>query len=416
MGVQNVWTPNLRRIELHPFFTRSRWNTDDDTYAPLEQSFIFATLLLQSANPYFASFLPHTIQAVEGQHTIVRLNDVTAVQDPIVSNLLKEVAVATQWRVEPGLWQKHRVTSGISCISRPQPPDQLEFDETQEEVTASDQQERAQGRTRRQLTITITNEFVGTLKYYKAGTQEHLTISFMAAITMLGEIARAAYLSDFDRSISIVPYIGTDRINSFHHSFIAWLFGGWYPEPMNMAVHNLPDAGLCWVRQTTIDAPRPYYITKYSMDVDYLGRVMSQEAWDGLSVSDQQNHGIVADRLLRPQLPFRRGHSARMATDDYRSSHGVNQWKSQQRGHGDHQVPQEIPPYHDPDWDAAVKPPVNITVWLASLSEGLELDGTSTGRVKNAKPPRDWIREELVATQALGLPCFTLLMHRQHLC
>lgn len=406
MNVKHAPKPTLKKINLHPFFNETRWATDIGSYAQLNQSFVFATLLLQGANQYFASFLPHTDEQVEGQHTILRLKHATAAEETVASNLLREVAESTRWRLEPRLWQsQHRATSGISCISHPHPPDHLRFDETPEEVKASDQQAHDEGRLRRQLTITIADEFVQVLSHYEAGTQEHLTISFMVAITILGEIARAVYLTDFDRSTTIVPYIGTDRIASFQQSFVAWLFGGWYPEPINPNSHVLADSGLCWVRQPTTDTPRRYFITKYSMDVDYLGRVMSQRAWDEMSSRQQKNHASVVDRLLRPRLPFRPGHTARTAIDDYESPNGVKQWKTQQRGDEHHQFPEDIPPYHDPDWDPVVNPAVNVnvTVWHAPSTEGFELDGTSIGR-RNAKPPANWIREELVAAGALGSP------------
>ncbi|KAK7927748.1 hypothetical protein PG985_004746 [Apiospora marii] len=141
--------------------------------------------------------------------------------------------------------------SGYTCRHRRNnvavPLDELDS------YTAIEMEDRAcreKGLSQRHLTILLMAEYPARLRELKekgeSGGEEYMLTAFMAAVTIMHELAHAVYWRDF-RSLSKgmrEPYYGADLEMELGESFIAHLFGGYVPVPIK-GIKDLEE-GLAW--------------------------------------------------------------------------------------------------------------------------------------------------------------------------
>jgi hypothetical protein len=149
---------------------------------------------------------------------------------------------------------------------------------------------------------------------WKGTSEAHLTAAFHLAVTLVHEIAHLLFLQSFKNvhdSLGLEPSVDDQPVLELGLAFTAWLFSGWFPEPIcrSRTDEKLFERGSCWQKHLTRQA-RPKWSMRYSLPFEYIQRVMTQSKWDGLK---GYFHRRDARLILKASHPFRYGIDARVA-------------------------------------------------------------------------------------------------------
>ncbi|KAH8680856.1 hypothetical protein BX600DRAFT_520062 [Xylariales sp. PMI_506] len=157
-------------------------------------------------------------------------------------------------------------------------------------------------RKQRKMTLLLMTEYPQKLRDLPKDSEEYLLTAFMAAVTILHELAHAIFWRDF-RSLSKTmsePFYGADLEMELGDSFVAHIFGGWIPVSVkeSNAFRELPsfEDGLAWRQHLSWDHHRirPKYRAHYSIPVDYVARLFQESTW-----AESPNDGLI--NVIRPQ-------------------------------------------------------------------------------------------------------------------
>jgi len=188
------WNPNLTG-KLHPFFDRRHWpSISTRRFDALEQSFQISTRLLKVAGPYLCNFLPDP--KFNGKW-IKRLevNDCRSFQEINAANTaLLDIVDHLQWRESPDITPKDGFL-GLNHYGPEVKHNNLHGDDTHEFNQAARRAKR-DGLRHRQLTISITSQFVDSLLAAKKGSHAYMVAAFAAAITIVHELGHTIFLHD----------------------------------------------------------------------------------------------------------------------------------------------------------------------------------------------------------------------------
>ncbi|KAK4197282.1 hypothetical protein QBC40DRAFT_232483 [Triangularia verruculosa] len=136
----------------------------------------------------------------------------------------------------------------------------------------------------------------------KKGREEYCRTAFMAAVTMLHELAHVVYWQDFraiNRRLS-EPFYGGDLEMELGDSLIASIFGGWRPVLCNWTAgwHFNPtfEGGLAWYQCLNWDyhRKRPRYRAQYAVRMDYIAALFNNRSWQ-----TQSPKGLIRPSTLR---------------------------------------------------------------------------------------------------------------------
>lgn len=189
-----TWNPNLTG-KLHPFFDRRHWPAiNTERFNALEQSFQISTRLLKVGAPYLCNFLPDP--KFNGKW-IKRLevNDSRSIQEIDAANaVLLDIVDHVQWRESPYITPKNNFL-GLNHYGPKIKDSNLHGDDTAEFDKAARQAQR-DGLRHRQLTISITSQFVDSLLEAEKGSHAYMVAAFAAAITIVHEIGHTIFLHD----------------------------------------------------------------------------------------------------------------------------------------------------------------------------------------------------------------------------
>jgi len=282
---------------LHPIFNRERWEyVQDEEYEALLPSMRLSTNLLKVALPFIASFLPndHIFDYYDDEFPEVILLKPTVTEAELVAaqKELEQVARLVRWQLNYDMYahvgfgaKRPMEWIGITrLVDTPRPWSEV----SDEEIRASDEEYRKNGLNHRPLIIGIMGEYVKVLLGSAKGSEQRLRATFMAAITMTHEIGHAMFNYDF-RSFNPPehrePYVGDGCVAELGFSFICWIFGGFHPNAerekgsWTMDFQSL----LYWEPQYYMSQKKvPFYKTLYSIPVQYLEKVLTQEFWTEL--------------------------------------------------------------------------------------------------------------------------------------
>ncbi|KAK5660489.1 hypothetical protein OQA88_13037 [Cercophora sp. LCS_1] len=156
--------------------------------------------------------------------------------------LRAELPRSVRWQLDPDIFSTFGWV-GYTCRRRAQNRGtMLTVDEASKDrphtIMAADKEAKAAGATSRCMTILVMKEYASRLhmlrRLGRVGDEEYLLTAFMAAVTMLHELGHAIYWRDFRvmNPRMTEPYFGSDLEMELGDSFIASIFGGWIPVPI----------------------------------------------------------------------------------------------------------------------------------------------------------------------------------------
>lgn len=315
------WNLNLQG-KVHTIFDRKRWKIEEARYDALEQSFILGTKLLEVAGPYLCNFLPDQHFTFEEQYgaqvrrLLVNDNRTEAAIDA-ANAVFVDIADSLQWG-ENRQMLLNTSRWGLNHASYEDEDKAILPEVDTGEDPAGDWEEaseRAQdaGQQHRQITITIASQYVDAILASKNDSDQHLTAVFLAAVNMVHELGHTIYYHDL-RSDCEGFWVGDDVHDETGHSFTAWLFDGWYPEPIDLGNdrdHYAMRTGVHWRKWYRRPVVKPRAIYSYSVPLTYIQRLFDQSEWSKFDTSKDSLR--IRQELLRPRVPFRNGEHARTA-------------------------------------------------------------------------------------------------------
>ena len=331
-------TPPTYKADLtgsHPF-KRAAFGDEisDKRYEALEQSFRLAARLLNSARPYLCNFLPRTrVILSQNSEARVPINDTnrTTQEQVDASIALLQVIKNITWAEDPDMWSSYG-TLGLTHTGLTEDLWEIfEFmnGEEPEELwdTASKEADRL-GLPYRPLKITLASQMVDAIMSSEPNTEQHMNAVFQAGITITHELGHALFYCHKDEP-GLTFWVGDDQLNETGHSFIAWLFGGFYPEPIHIENDRFFRefrGGHAWNKMPRRPSPERLALITYSMPMSHIQKILSTESWAPYDFeNDPDVHIKVRNELLSPQLPFKNGKHARISY--IFGKHGA--WKNQ---------------------------------------------------------------------------------------
>ncbi|KAK2765923.1 hypothetical protein FQN54_007438 [Arachnomyces sp. PD_36] len=379
----NTGPPNIQG-PIHTFFSQKCWpqlHHNTRRLQAMRPSLILATKLLKVSGPFIASFLPEKRSGeYDGR---VRVNPVTSLGDIARAfQVLDEIAQQTKVREDESMWPnvgRHGVIIPTGSGIKPDEPVRDGVDaECWEQTTERD---RDAGLRFRRLTIHLASQFGDTLESLaseNADSEQYIQAAFMCAITLTHEIAHLVHASGFENYTWLgEPLVDGGTLMELGTSLIGWLFDGWIPENISLNPETRDDSsfknGCCWYKQLREPRGYPQYHTLHSVPMAHIKRIFRAEEWAKFDENDPQFSVQVRTELLRPQVPFRAGETARIA------------WK--RRAHRVDLSPaldpySEIWDFHDPDWVGPSTEQEGGTIGASSANISLPTRTVSTSPVK----------------------------------
>lgn len=337
--------------KLHKLFDRKRWEVTDTEYNLLRPSMHLASNLLDVGMPYITNFLPseklyseqsngsgsNEFDAVECPQVIPFNETSSEKQISETRRELEDVSNYVRWQVN---YEMYRDLSpdvngnplewiGITRLvdtERPWEPTSYE------DILDADDESRSRGLRRRPLVIGIMGEYVTALKNFKEGSEAHLRATFMAAITITHEVGHAIFHQDF-RALNPPflqePWVGAECSAELGFSFISWIFNGHHPQARGEESVDF-SLSLYWDPRYTIrDNPRPLYKVHYSIRLEYIENILTQDFWGqwaGLRSSSNLAYLSNVRDMLKPVTSLLSSATATVPNWSYSHAFGEPQW------------------------------------------------------------------------------------------
>ncbi len=189
--------PNLTG-KLHPFFEKKHWpDISTRRFNALEQAFQLSTRLLKVAGAYLCNFLPNP--KFNGKW-IKRLevNDSRSIQEIDAANaVLLDIVDHVQWRESPYITPKNHWLGLNHYGPKIGYADVHGYhSDAMEEWDKSAWLAKRAGLRHRQITISITSQFVETLLAVEKGSHAYMVAAFAAAITIVHELGHTIFIYD----------------------------------------------------------------------------------------------------------------------------------------------------------------------------------------------------------------------------
>lgn len=350
LGTPNIGAPDIQE-PLHTLFSSSCWpqlHHNTRRFKAMLPSLTLATKLLKVSGPFIASFLPERKYDEDGKIKVSPVVDLEGIALAFLE--LEGIACQTKVREDESMWPnvgRQGIILPTGSGIKPDEPARDGIDaECWEKTTERD---KDAGLRFRRLTIHLASQFGNTLESLvdeNPDGGQYIQAAFMCAITLVHEVAHLINAANFEQC----TWLGEPRVSGepqmeLGTSLIGWLFDGWIPENISLGRESRGDYsfknGCCWYKQRREPRGYPEYHTLHSVPMAHIKRIFTEAAWSRFDENHTHFSIQVREELLRPQLPFRSGETARIA------------WKSK-----DHRT--DISPaldryygiwdYHDPDW------------------------------------------------------------------
>ncbi|KAI1470731.1 uncharacterized protein F4812DRAFT_456743 [Daldinia caldariorum] len=224
------------------------------------------------------------------------------------SKLRGEVSSSVRWELDEDMFRE-RGWAGYTCRH---PRNGQTLDELDRYETIRRWDKKCEARGRRNMSILVTAEFPKRLAQLrcegKGQGEEYLLTAFMTAITLLHELGHAIYWKDcraLTRDLR-EPFYGADLEMELGDSFVASIFGGWIPVQIKNIIHTKEtlgfSAGIAWKQVLSWDFHRlrPKHRAHYSIPVDYVSRLFSEEDW--LASRKDLRSTLIRPQTLEPAL------------------------------------------------------------------------------------------------------------------
>lgn len=283
--------------KIHPIFTNFAYPKDDPSLLEaLRPSLQLATLLLESAGlPWLSEFCisdifspsyPGRCPDLETPLVVVRHHNASWATPDLRTGWLKMTDKKLKeanpqeivWRLDGEIF---RARGWIGYTARQQDPSKKGIElvglDTPAEVRRKDWEAWSQGRGGRCLSVLVMRQYAEHLRALENGSEQWLWIAFMCAATLLHEIGHTMYWRDFrafNRRMT-EPYFGGDLEMELGDSFVASIFGGWVPVPIEnrycfKRCGGRFLGGLAWRQHLTWDwhRRRAKFRAHYSVRVD----------------------------------------------------------------------------------------------------------------------------------------------------
>lgn len=312
-------------------------------------SLILATKLLKVSGPFIASFLPE--RQYDEDNGRVEVPPVVSLENVALAfKELEDIACQTRVREDESKWPnmgRHGIILPTGSGIKPGEPVRDGIDaESWEKATERDMDA---GLRFRRLTIHLASQFGDTLESLVDETphsEQYLQAAFTCAITLVHEIAHLINASNFEHCTWVgEPRVNAETVMELGTSLVGWLFDGWIPENISLNLKTHDDYsfqnGCCWYKQLQEPRGYPQYYTLHSMPMAHIKRIFSKAEWDRFNENDPRFSVRVRKELLRPELPFRAGETARIAWKRQAFRVDLSPTLDQYCGIWD---------YHDPDW------------------------------------------------------------------
>ncbi|KAK0704245.1 hypothetical protein B0T21DRAFT_320753 [Apiosordaria backusii] len=173
-------------------------------------------------------------------------------------------------------------------------------------IVECDKLAKLRGQKGRTMTALLMRPFARRLYHLRVmrqkGGEEYCRTAFMAAVTMLHELAHVIYWQDFraiNRRLS-EPFYGGDLEMELGDSLVASIFGGWKPVlcKWTSGWHFNPtfNDGIAWYQCLNWDfhRKRPRYRAHYAVRMDYIAALFDSRSW-----LTQSSKGLVRPSTLR---------------------------------------------------------------------------------------------------------------------
>ncbi|KAI1806163.1 hypothetical protein F4811DRAFT_169433 [Daldinia bambusicola] len=340
-----IGTTEPRRLNLrgkiHPVF--SNWkDLHRELRRELKQPLLLASRLLEAAGlPWASDFLAHDVfvKGYPGRNpscrcsfthsAAARADDNEMVPRTIVrhhraawasphlkgrwtriaeSKLRGEMSNSIRWELDEDMFRE-RGWAGYTC-RHPRNGQTLEELDKYETIRRWDR--KFENRRRRNMSILVSAEFPKRLAQLrcegKGQSDEYLLTAFMTAVTLLHELGHAIYWKDcraLTRDLH-EPFYGADLEMELGDSFVSSIFGGWIPVQIKNTVHAKEtmdfSAGIAWKQVLSWDFHRlrPKHRAHYSIPIDYVSRLFSEEDW--LASRKDLRNALIRPQTLEPAL------------------------------------------------------------------------------------------------------------------
>ncbi len=384
LETKNVRAPDLL-TPIHPLFARQNWmNLSDEEYGALDQALMFATLLLEVAGPYLASFLPNVDEAQMRDNCVLINEDATAQQiQDAREDLLKMaghikfekndkmVTASNQFGLNHLGTAHNRATNVIGA-------------EDGGRVRGAERRDRQKGLPRRGIRVAIATELLDAILHSEIGSERHLIASFYFGVVLTHELGHTIFLQNWNNRY-YDAYVGNDILLELGDSLIGWLFGSWTPQSIHFCKDDRTmqtiKNGLCWQKQIRRPIRKQVATTNYSLPVAHIQRMMTMAEWKKF---DLINCPLEArQQLLIPKTPFRIGEHARTSRDVWLRWYMANLGEFEEEYDWSVSPARELPTdqmyYIDFDWEGP--------------AEGEEEEEANEKRVKDDKDRRQKSRE-----------------------
>ena len=325
---------------VHPIFHKDRWkNIDAKRYDAMHQSFQIATRLLEVAGPYLCNFLPRPVfhPDTQNRYSKSRPNKRDKVDDyesdeswepcegfprmpervviddkrdpreiELAHRELLDMAKYVQWEEtstllkEGGFGLNHTGKWKANQVTLQRPDDWI----------GASERDIKNNLPRRRIVVAVTTKFVDVLLKAPKTTDRHLTAAFACGINLVHELGHTIWVQNLKHDADPV-WFGEDVYFEHGTTLIAWLFDGWYPDPIIMK-NEMKDAlhyGQSWWKQYRAPCDAPKSKITYSVRLEHVQNIMSQASWDQFSLPKDSLR--VRKNLLSPRPPFKLGEHAR---------------------------------------------------------------------------------------------------------
>ena len=319
MGTPNTYFANL--IEKNLLFHRENFRMTEDRFNALTQSLSLSQKLLAIAMPYLANFLPRA--ALDRAGPVLRLN----IQEDLnleswkrmmraYTFLISQILPTITWTEDDNMFPERGIM-GVNHTGKNEPMDALATEGPQEWADYAEEC-TLQGLQYRPVTIHLASQIIDAILDSEPNTEQHMNALFAAAINITHELGHTIYIAI---KANVVDYfwVGNDIQAEIGNSLIAYIFNGWYPEPINLEdTYDNEDFiafrnGHEWHKMHRRPCEEPFAEVMYSMPMEHIQRLFNNETWSAFPRLDHTNFADMRRTIFPPLAPFKIGRHARRA-------------------------------------------------------------------------------------------------------
>lgn len=303
-------------------FERGLFQMTDDRWEALQQSLALTERLFAAALPYLANFLPvaNLIDNERSRRLIIKEDlSMRGWKHMIIASriLFKQILPTITWNEDSQMWPQRGIM-GLNHTGQDSAMAAIRHGEGPQEWEDYTMECEGENLAYRHITITLASQFVDTILASEPNTEQHMNALFAAAINITHELGHTMFLANVKNFVDYF-WVGNDIHAETGHSLIAYIFNGWYPEPINleekhhnenfMAFRN----GHAWHKMHRRPCQEPFAEVKYSMPMEHIQRLFNSRTWLEFRKLTHENFPAMRRTIFPPLAPFKIGRHARCA-------------------------------------------------------------------------------------------------------